>query len=1040
MLSALFGVALALPPAYLGPDGPAWLGPLPPRQSGGSLRGAPWTDAIIVVSPLDGALWIQEQDLPGQTRVWSDGEWTIDGARIAPDWPADDAIGYRLVEGALLGVSSVGGSQRMRYDTDGRLTKITWADGSRMEVDYDGLGRVVSIVGPGLSRWRLSWGSALRAQDALGHLTTFHWRSGPEGQVLEVQDPLGRSARTFYSDTASPELLGWEDPRGLQTRIQRSDDLLTVSDGVGRQWRIAVDDRQRPSSVELPGGRRWTWERDAGGLLTAMQDPSGRTVRWERERRGFVTAITNGGSPVRLSRDASGRVTAITDSAGAITRLSRDSSGHISEITDATGNPLGIERYANGVPMAILSRTGGRWGLGLDLQGRPDRLIDPTDRVIEFHRDGLGWLSRIIDARFGEVRLARRSDGVLTRVTGVSGVHTGLIRDAAGRIAAIQLPGGETLRLSRDALGELSEVSLGERALSIRRDADGQATRVGDVRWTREPDGGVRSITTPALELKIQRDGAGYLSALASGDWWLQIKRDLSGLPIHWEGSDGLIVAIRDASGRISVEEGRVNTTVLRDPRGLLNRLSVGADSWQWLRDAAGRPLRLLGPDALALGIDRDTAGRVSLLRLPDGTILHRRWAGAAVVEQLMTSAGRLLSEQLTERDDAERIRLRKGPGSPSEHWRYAPDGTLIAIERGEAAWVWADDQITGTRGELMLLDGEGRLVEARLSETQPAWGVGRGLLSMFWDEAGRVSEISGEQGVVSTAYDPIGRLVELRSLNGARWSLAYDARGRLSEITAPDGTTRTLTWAPEAFDGWWSGDIQAPLSDGTPLLFTPGAVLTAQDAWLDLIGGDRWWAGQSEDDAASILSLLRTPMGLSDDAQDGLIEPGGGIRPLPGGPIILGGAALDPVSGGLLTGPTGLPWSPRTVQADPRAAALDPKPWAPQNGWGEPLTILSALGELAPIDTGAWMEGNPAPAAVYWLPPSLDGGRPPLGPDAEDLPLSADPITEALIRALIPGGTAPTPQLVLDAILDEEREVLGIPPGIDLSYFSSDQ
>ncbi|MFT5682647.1 MAG: YD repeat-containing protein [Myxococcota bacterium] len=1039
MLIALLGAAFALPPAYLSPDGPAWLGPLPPRQLGGALRGAPWTDAIVVVSPLDGSLWIQEQDLAGQTRVWSGGEWTVDGVRIASDWPPGDAVGYQLVDGALWGVSSVGGSERLRYDGDGRITMITWADGSRMEVDYDVLGRVASIVGPGLSRWRLDWGSSLRAQDALGHLTTFHWRTGPEGQILEVQDPLGRSARTFYSDDPEPQLLGWEDPRGLQTRIQHTDSLLTVADGVGKQWRIGVDAQRRPTSVELPGGRRWTWERDAGGLLTRMQDPSGRTVRWEREGRGFITAISDGGSPLRLSRDPAGRVIAITDPTGAITRLSRDSDGLISEIIDATGNALGIERYANGMPMAILSRTGGRWGLGLDLQGRPDRLIDPTDRVIEFHRDGLGWLYRLIDGRYGEVRLDRRSDGVLTRITGVDGEQTGLIRDAAGRVAKVRLPGGETMRLSRDVLGELTGVTYRSTPLTIRRDAAGLPTTVGDITWTREPDGAVRTITTPAMSLQIQRDSAGRLHAMESDGWWLRVERDLSGRPIHWEGTDGVVVAIRDAAGRISVEQGIVETTALRDPRGLLNRLSVGADSWQWLRDAAGRPMRLLGPGALALGVDRDTAGRISLLRLPDGTLLRRRWAGAVVLEQLMTSAGRILSEQLTELDDVGRVRSRKGPGSPDEHWRYSLNGTLTTIERGETAWVWGDDQITGDRGELMLLDGQGRLVEARLTEAQPAWGVGRGLLSVFWDEVGQLSEVSGELGVVSLEYDPIGRLVGLRSLDGARWGLSYDARGRLSQIIAPDGVARTLTWAPEAFDGWWDGTIDTPLSDGTPILATPGAAMTASSAWIDFIGGDRWWAGETIDGTAEVLPIFRTPMGLSDEARDGLIDSSGGLRPLPGGPIVLGGAALDPVSGGRLDGLPSLPWTARPVHADPRAVSLDPEPWAPQNSWGEPLVILSLLGELAPVDVGAWMAVDPAPGAVYWLPPSLEGGQPPLGPDGSDLPLTEDPITEALIRALLPGGTLPEPSLVLEAILDEEREPLGIPPGVSLSWFSED-
>ena len=1037
MLAALIGAALALPPAHLGPDGPAWIGPLPPRQHARELRGAPWTDAVVVVSPLDGSLWVQAQDLPGVTRVWSGGEWTVDGARLTEEWPPTNAVSYRLVDERLWSVTSVGGSERFRYDRDGRLTSISWADGSRMEVAYDAIGRVSEVQGPGLSRWRLRWGQSLRVQNTLGHLTTFFWRSGPEGPILEVQDPLGRSARTFYSDDAEPQLLGWEDPRGLQTRLEQRDDVLTISDGSGRRWRVEIDSRRRPDAVELPGGRRWRWTRDGGGLLIAMQDPSGRTVRWERDKRGHITAISRGGTPVRFSRDPSGQITAITDPTGAVTALTRDGTGRISEITDATGNALGIERYANGMPMAILSRTGGRWGLGLDLQGRPDRLIDPTDRVIEFHRDGLGWLSRLVDERFGQLQLNRRSDGVLTRLIGFAGEKTGLIRDAAGRVARIQLPDGETIVLARDILGEIIRVSLAEEAVSIRRDTRGLPVQVDDITWEREPDGSVRSITTPSLSLSIQRDAAGRLQALESGKWWLRIERDLAGNPNHWEGADGVVVAIRDAAGRISVEEGAQKITVLRDPRGLRNRLSIGEQSWQWMRDAAGRPMRLIGPDGLALGIDRDNAGRVSLLRLPDGTILKRRWAGAGVLEQLFTSAGKMLLEQLTDFDAEARIRMRRGAGIPDEHWRYAPNGDLIAIERGEAVWVWGADRILGAEGELLLLDSEGRVVEARLAEGTPAWGVGRTLLSEFWDEAGRLSEVSGEGGVVFPEYDTLGRLTGIRTLDGEHWELVYDARGRLQHITAPDGSIRQLQWAPEAFGWWWQGQSEAPLSDGVPLLSLTDATVSAQAAWLDLLAGERWWVGSDDRGEAQHLAIPRTPMGLPNAAQDALISPDGGIQVFPGGPIIHGTTAIDPVSGARLDGLSALPWMPRTARQAPQNAALDPARWAPQNQWGEPLAILTALGELAPVSGGHWMSGNPSLPTIYWLPPALEGGAPPLGPLPTDLPLSEDPITEALLRALLPGGLAPTPGVVLEAIRAEEREELDIPPEIPLSWLS---
>ena len=211
--------------------------------------------------------------------------------------------------------------------------------------------------------------------------------------------------------------------------------------------------------------------------------------------------------------------------------------------------------------------------------------------------------------------------------------------------------------------------------------------------------------------------------------------------------------------------------------------------------------------------------------------------------------------------------------------------------------------------------------------------------------------------------------------------------------------------------------------------------MLSAKAAWLDLLGGDRWWIRDGEHSL-----LARTPMGLPESEHDGLLSTDGGIQIFPGGPIIHGITAIDPVSGGRLDGLNQLPWGPRTARQRPQGDALDPSRWAPRNHWGDPLGILTAMGELAPVDGEGWMTGpEPAPS-VYWLPPSLEGGLPPIGPRSTDLPLSEDPITEALVRSLLPGGLAPTPTLVLDTILAEERESLDIPPEIPLSWFTPER
>jgi len=140
------------------------------------------------------------------------------------------------------------------------------------------------------------------------------------------------------------------------------------------------------------------------------------------------------------------------------------------------------------------------------------------------------------------------------------------------------------------------------------------------------------------------------------------------------------------------------------------------------------------------------------------------------------------------------------------------------------------------------------------------------------------------------------------------------------------------------------------------------------------------------------------------------------------------GQVAIDPLSGQRLDARGRWPWGEVSDQD-----RLDPELWAPDTSWHAPLAILVALGALPPLDDGAWTPVALPEPALPWLPASLDGEPPPLGPTLDALPLEDDRLTRALIVALLRGGSGLDDALVLRVELDEAFSAPRLPPGLRL-------
>lgn len=1035
---ALFaGAALALPPALLGPDGPTWFGPVPPA-SRAALDGGP---VAVVVDPRTGQLSVVERDRPGLTREWDGRRWAVGGGGVDAEWPPRDGFHYELEDdGRLLSAtSSAGVRRRYLYDDAGRLTGVLWPDGGRLVVRYDEDGRVRRIDGPGNLSRGYRWGAQgdLEVRDALGRLTRVRPVAGGDlgESAWELSDAAGRVVRTWFGDAAGTQPTAWQDPRGRITRIVREEGQLEVQGPTGASWRIVFDDTGLPASATDPLGSLWRWERGPSGRVRRLIDPTGRVTVWDRRADGEIRAVERSGQVLRIERDGGGRVMALRDPTGAEVRFERDSEGRTTALTDPGGSVIQLERDGRGRVKTIISRSGGRWAIGYDLMGRPDRIVDPTDRAVTLERDSSGRLTAVEDGRAGRLRLGRGADGRVTAVMAADGRVLGLLRDPLGRITAVRLPSGGELGVERDAAGEIAAVVGPWGAVRVQRDGRGLPVEVGPGRWGWDSAGRLARVGLADVLIELRHDAAGRLEAARSGPWAVEIGRDGSGRPLAWRGSDPGVVVQRDPAGRVVREETAQGViTTAWDPRGRVERVQIDAAVWRWSRDAAGRLLRLTGPEGLQLGTDHDMAGRLRLVRLPGGALVRFEHDGELVHRSLVDADGRVRGVRTESRDAGGEVHWWQADERPREERRWDPDGRVVG--EGAAAaptWRFLGDRIEGPGGAMVQFDAGGRLAEARPVSGPPAWGVGVGALQAAAAPGeGRIGRLRGDQGDVSLAWDPVGRLAAVSTPDGVV-RVIRDARGRVAGWQSPAEGAVPLAWLPD--DQTPEGELL--LSGGAarrtwlpgplgPAGFRAGELVVGIAAGLD---GDPI-AVQSGRTPAVLVG--HSPMGFPDSGAAGPVGADGWLQPFAGGPLLRGAIAVDPVGGRRVDGLSIWPWAPLPVRGTRNAVDLrDPAPWLPEAPWADPLALLGALGVVPPVDGGSWWQPGREVPALAWLPAAADGVLPPLGPGPGALPLSEDRLTRCALAAVMPGGAPLDPLDPLAAILWDEIELSGLPPGV---------
>ena len=804
---------------------------------------------------------------------------------------------------------------RQRFDRGGRLVASIDAAGRRVDIGYDGWGRVRRADGPGLDGSRTRTTYEYAAGDALIDITvTGDTGAGAAGTLLRVRQSWDERGRLLRRDVG-----------GQSTTFRYDRDELAVA---------AVDERDGVTSYAY----------DSVGRLAGTTDAAGNEVRFEHDPRGLVTALVAveaaGSSRVETVWDARRRLVQGSDDAGtttiayddrdlpvgsvdpsgAVCATAYDSVGDLISTTLSPGDPAALtHRWARdncGRVTEYTDPSGAvtRWDWTID--DRWSRRTRPSGRVDIRQFDTVGEVSAETAPSGCTVSFDREPDGLISHVrwTPVAGVDAvddlTIDRDGVGRPVRMT-QGATVLRLGWDELGRL----IGEDgpAGAVRVHHDDLAGHT-DLEY---PDGRIDRHVLDELgrvrEIRRLAVGAAGLTAYPSG----------TVLARYGFARDDRINSRELANGtRTAVHHDTVlRTTQVRHTAGATTLADV-----RYVHDEAGRRrARLTGDVSQGNRLYHyDDSGRITEER--------RGIAGVAsgpaptpaeqlvVIAQLTAQPGETTSWDVDPAGAPHETRTSTADGQVIEQWTLDADHAPTAVERTDPV---------GTQLAPVVHDSDGhRTLDARFSYR--------------YDAAGRLVTVSAGGAVLMLqAYDPLGRVVE-RTVAATTRRTAYLGGTVVEERDAAGVAVRQIVVGP-------TGDPLLLVSDGTDRFGHPDAhdsLVCVTDA-----GG----AVQARYDYAAFGGVRV----LAPDGATALLAPA--VAPFWVGHQLLTGVDLYDARGRVYDPATG-----RFLQRDPRGAVNSADPYAIAGG--DPVDLADPTGEIAPIIAAAVIIGAIAGAgyAVY--------------------------------------------------------------------------
>ena len=331
------------------------------------------------------------------------------------------------------------------YETDicGRITKITYADGSSVSYTWDKLSRMTSATDQLGMVTKYAYdgnGNVVSIQE--GDKKAYTYTYDALNRVVKTVDPLGN--QVSYTYDALGNMVSATDAKGNTTSYTYDalNRLTALKDAMGGVTSYAYDKESRVVSVTAPEGDTLLSSYDAIGQLTAQKDAAGYVTTYEY--------------------DGVSRPVAVTDALKGVTSYTYDKNYNLLSQTDPLGNAHTYTVDAEGRLLTDTYPNGEKESYTYDKNGNVATYTDRYGVVTTFTTDAMGRILKAKDTAGNEMTYTYDPAGNLLTQKDVLGRTASYIYDVYGRPVAVTGMDGVTTKYEYDDLDRLVKVIDGE--------------------------------------------------------------------------------------------------------------------------------------------------------------------------------------------------------------------------------------------------------------------------------------------------------------------------------------------------------------------------------------------------------------------------------------------------------------------------------------------------------------------------------------------------------------------------------------------------
>ncbi|RLB08824.1 MAG: hypothetical protein DRG59_04025, partial [Deltaproteobacteria bacterium] len=735
-----------------------------------------------------------------------------------------------------------------KYNDAGRVTEITYPDGTVETFEYDSSGKYL-----------------VKHTDTLGTVTTYVYnerglliestKDDGKGSTEKVEfsyDDYGNLltfARIAPDDSQEKVTYEYDQFGNIDKKIDAEGNISTASydlmgnpisvvDGRGNEWKQTFDARGYLKSKENPLGEKTIVAYDAVGNMISLtfpdaSNPDGKKyeLHYDSYNR-LIEVVGPDGNSEKYEYNIDGKRTKFTDGEGKVTAYEYDTAGRLTKIIDGNGNEIlygYAEKYTGGCAYCGMGGNSsfvtdivyptysahreydstGRMILSqlvldettfvdtsyeYDIENRTVAVTDANGHKTTYGYDGFNKLKSITDDLGYQILFGFNWRGDTKSITDANGHTRSMEYDKNSRLIKEINPMGQEIGQSYDEVGNLVQKVFpdGSRIAYEYNSAD----RLTGIKTYRA--GGILE-----KEISFDYDQVGTVTEYSDGQISAQCTYD----QLERKSSETINYGSFTVSYNYQYyKNGKVKSFTVTDSAGtsrtfnysydLANNLSaIQIDSYGTVTYSNylwKKPRKKSYPGGI-----EETLSYDNLLRLKVSEIKHVGTGVLGHYEYTYDKAGNIISlnrngETISYTyDELYRLIGADAPGDNDETYTYDPAGNRLTDHRYPSQWSYdANNRLVSYGNVTLEYNENGALIEKKADGTM--------LSQYIYDVQNQLIEVRDENGstVARYEYDPFGRRIKKEAGTEITHFL-YSTEGVIAELDTSGHFKKVYVYEP---------------------------------------------------------------------------------------------------------------------------------------------------------------------------------------------------------------------------------------------------